>query len=400
MYIGVTETRGINYQAKSKDEPMASKKNKSKAVKLNEESVLPKSILEGDGGMPTVEESVAPKSDENTSNTITNNDNARESNKGDAKVVHGENRKDKDAQKKSDWPIDRHNIKVIRERTSLFIVFVDDKGDVRWLWNDSGAAPLSDDARNAMSQTRLLASTPVTYLDENQKKSWNHMIGESLALALSEDVKNALATFKKTQEFLLARAKETARIWFVQGSLYAFVPMLLVGISLYFLSSNYPEHKWFHEPIAQAIVFGSIGAQFSMLLRLSNLDVDPGAGKKAHYGEAIIRILLGVFAGVIAVVAVKADLIFGFIDFKPISAENKLPGGTESWWVPAIALLAGASERFIPTFLHQMETQAFTQGQNASEGNVTQQSASTDKEGKVDPQEAFSKDKQISNHDK
>lgn len=360
---------------------VAKKKNALKADDTSAESVLTQSTFEGDGGTPIVEESAAPTGAANVSHVITDNGNARESGKVNSNIVYGNASKDKDAPKSSDWPIDRQYIKVIRERTSSFIVFVDNTGDVRWLWNDSAGAPLSEDARNAISQTRLLAATPVTYLDENQKKSWNHMIGESLALALSGDAKNASATIKKTQKFLLARARETARIWFVLGSLIAFVPTLIFGISLYFISNEYLSNQWFHIPIAQAIVFGCIGAQFSMLLRLSNLDVDPGAGKMAHYGEAIIRILLGVFAAVIAVVAVQADLIFGFVNnFNPISETIKPKGGTEVWWVPAVALLAGASERFIPTFLNQIETQALTQGQNATEANVTQQPSNKDKE--------------------
>ena len=69
-----------------------------------------------------------------------------------------------------------------------------------------------------------------------------------------------------------------------------------------------------------------------MLLRLSNLNVDPCAGKKAHYGEAVIRIFLGVFAAVIAVVAVQADLIFGFIDHLQFpSSDLRSNAGARLW---------------------------------------------------------------------
>ena len=60
-------------------------------------------------------------------------------------------------------------------------------------------------------------------------------------------------------------------------------------------------------------------------------------------------------------------------------------------WVPAIALLAGASERFTPTFLHQIESQALTNGLNANEAENSQQAANTVEEDYVDQQPATPK---------
>ena len=232
---------------------MASKKKGSKTQETT---------LEGDGETPFVAESSSVKSDENVGPTIdqeiTSKADILDTKQSETNKVNT-TKSDKSKKHKSknhyasptdDWLIDRQKIKVIRERKSCFIVFIDTNEEVRWLAKDLGAASLSDDARGAISRTRLLAATPVTYLSNDQKKAWNLMIGESLALALSGNVDNAISTVEKTQNFVLSRAKETARIWFVQGSFAAFSVMLLVGVNLYFYMHNQDIDLWFHVPLA------------------------------------------------------------------------------------------------------------------------------------------------------
>ncbi len=204
------------------------------------------------------------------------------------------------------------------------------------------------------------------------------MIGEALALALSGEVENALTTTQRAETFLIARAKEAARMWFIQGSFGAFLLFLFIGtFSYYIIMPALNVGAWFYQPVFEGVVFGAVGAQFSMLLRLNSLNVDPGAGRKGHYGEALTRILLGVFGAVIAVIAVQSDLTFGFIDHSTNSAN----AGNHQWWIPTIAIIAGASERIIPSFLHQMETAALGSSTNATEfvEEETEQNKEADK---------------------
>lgn len=95
-----------------------------------------------------------------------------------------------------------------------------------------------------------------------------------------------------------------------------------------------------------AMLFSAIGAQFSILLRLNTMAVDPSAGRRAHYTEGFVRVLMGILSGLIIAVAVKAEIAFGFI--------NSLNEG-DPWIVCILCVLAGASERFVPSFLQHME---------------------------------------------
>ena len=79
------------------------------------------------------------------------------------------------------------------------------------------------------------------------------------------------------------------------------------------------------------------------MLRLATLDVDPSAGKVAHYTEAVVRILIGALAGIITFAAVKSGLVFNFLK------------SADFWSLALVSILAGVSERFVPSFLRKME---------------------------------------------
>lgn len=250
----------------------------------------------------------------------------------------------------NDWPIDRSKVDVVRERQSTFIVFIDQEQRVRWLSSFS-SSELTEASRSLIARARLIATYPTSSFKDKQYRTWLRMIGESLALALSDDAENSKQTLSMAETFVNARARERARLWYVKASLLAFLTLAIVGILLTLVPQQVSETpSWLDETIGEAVLFGVVGAEFSILLRLNNLQVDPGAGRDAHYVEAVIRILMGAFAAIIAVVAVQADIILSFVDTSS-EADN-------GWLVPTVALLAGVSERIVPGILHKVETSA------------------------------------------
>lgn len=273
-----------------------------------------------------------------------------------------------DQQKQDDdeWPINRSNVDIVRERQTTFIVFIDQKLRLRWLAAFSPSS-LSAESQNVLARARFFAAaTPTYFKDEHQKKAWMRMVGESIALALSDDHENAEHILSMAEEFVVSRSGEVARSWYLKASIAAFLFAIACGLLLSIPNSQH-SLKWCNEYMGTAVLFGAVGAQFSVFLRLSTLNVDPGAGQDAHYIEAVVRILLGVFAGVIAVVAVQSNVIFGFI--APDNADN-------NWLIPMMALLAGASERFVPGILHNFENSTLKKTIITS-GHIENRSAET-----------------------
>jgi len=227
------------------------------------------------------------------------------------------------------------NEQVIREREQEFRVYLD--SNLRLRWEISKSNELSEPCKSTITQAQLISAIPATYLDKAQKKAWMRILGESIALALTEDTKNAKKAIGAAKSFISSRANEKAKVWYVQASFIFSFCLAVVGLIHFFVS----DAKNFS--VLMAIVFGVTGAQFSILLRLATLDVDPSAGKVAHYTEAVVRILIGALAGIITFAAVKSGLVFNFLKY------------ADFWSLALVSILAGVSERFVPSFLRKME---------------------------------------------
>lgn len=252
-----------------------------------------------------------------------------------------------------EWPIDNDTVlEVVRERKSAFIVFIDRDYQVRWL-TSFATSELPEKSKDMITRARLTAALPTAHFDHEQRRAWMRMIGEALGLALSDDIENSKRTLAMAERFVQARARETARMWYVNASLLSFLVLILIGFALFNAPSvtlgGLGNVLAFDSTIGLAIVCGAVGAEFSILLRVDGLEVDPGAGRNAHRLEAAVRLLMGSFAAMIAVIAVRGDIALGFID----------PGtssGADTWLIAAIALVAGVSERFVPSILQKVET--------------------------------------------
>lgn len=182
------------------------------------------------------------------------------------------------------------------------------------------------------------------------KSAGRTSVGRPFAPALSGEAHNARITLSMAEKFVAGRARDTARIRYVKASFVTLAAFALFGLGLFLLSFRVdsPWEANLAGVIGLATLCGAIGAQFSLLSRLDTLYVDPGAGRDAHDIEAITRMAMGVFAAIVAVAAVRANIAL------------IVPNGTgvpvNGWLIPMVALVAGASERFVPGVLLKVET--------------------------------------------
>ena len=242
------------------------------------------------------------------------------------------------------------------------MVYLDHYLNVRWKRKtdvfDNGvfdADPMHVERILAKAQT--IGAMPTPFLTAEQREATARIIGEAVALALCGDVRAANQTLKDARNFIKAKAIEKARIWTVEGSLGSF---FILAICFSAIANIAPEVKMesphiieFIRELSIAAIFGLIGSQFSVLQRVDKLDVAPLAGATPHIVEAFSRIFMGALAGIIMYVILRAQLFFGFIDHKPTGQ-----GIPEHWVTWTLVIVAGASERLIPSFMTTIETQA------------------------------------------
>lgn len=262
-------------------------------------------------------------------------------------------------------------ITIIRDDEPEYIVFLDEEKNLRWIL---GNAVPDADCQKVMMELRHLALTPVNYLDKEHYNSWVKILAHVISLISKNQSEAAREIMRRASEFLSSRAREKARVWVVESSMVASAIVMSICL-VSFLS----HHSISILLLLTSMGFGVVGTQFSILARLNDITVDPAAGKRVYWKDAIIRIMTGMFAAVILYVALKSQALFGFIDLASLdklmqqevsnfAKEGKMRDYTNEllrdkgfWVIALMSTLAGFSERFVPGFLGKLEERSLNE---------------------------------------
>jgi hypothetical protein len=95
---------------------------------------------------------------------------------------------------------------------------------------------------------------------------------------------------------------------------------------------------------------GSIGGFFSMSLSVGNMVFERGLNKEQVIFYALERLIFSIFAACVVAVAVRLNLVFGFLN----TLNTKKPNNYQYGYVIA-AVIAGFSETFLPNLLAKLE---------------------------------------------
>jgi hypothetical protein len=169
-----------------------------------------------------------------------------------------------------------------------------------------------------------------------RKESINRQLARALGLCLEGN--NSAA-----RDILGHVERRLAGIRRIEGRLqYQFTCLAVVTIVLGFLfgaSRHFPNAT----PVLSAIGSGLLGGFFSVSLGLSRIQIEAEATWLANAMAAFSRLSIAAVAAIFAYYGVKAKIIFGNLD----ANSNAI--------LPAIAMLSGFSETFVPNVLRSLQ---------------------------------------------
>lgn len=238
--------------------------------------------------------------------------------------------------------------------TDDFIVFIDPEIDVDWItskkFDEQGHNDL-EAHNNILNRTAWLESLPTHDLNPKIRLSYKRMLGEAIARSLSHDYLNAGKILDESEVFVKARNEELARFWYLSSSGVMTFIILLCGFLIWY------EREVVSQAVGEALfwlviasVAGATGALLSIIMRMGKTSLDCSAGKTLHQLESVSRIVAGMISAVLACLAVYAEIIF------PVF--SKL--GNARAFLVLISLVAGASERWAPSIIENLEKQGAT----------------------------------------
>lgn len=255
------------------------------------------------------------------------------------------------------WELNESEVRLIMA-THDFAVWLDKDEDIDWqttpgLDQKIDAQFKDGEISAVLNQVAELQSYPVDYLPANTKRNFRIMIGEGLARAFDSDPKSAMQMLDKAAAFAVARNQELARFWYLGGAVSVIVPAGLAAMLLW-ISRN--DVDLLIGKTASQLAFlscaGAFGAYFSILSRVSRVELDPAAGKLLHVLEGVARIAIGIMGSVIVLLAMRVGLVLSMLNEKGTAA------------LLLVAFVAGASERLVPTVIKQVETSAASKNES------------------------------------
>jgi hypothetical protein len=237
-----------------------------------------------------------------------------------------------------------------------YIVFLDDQSFVWWDLNDD---VLVNQYGDAITRVAVLESIQIG--DQSNIDTFRRLVAEGVARLCEQNPKAAAWSFDRAEEWIRARNQERARVWYLSAASAITLPLLIALLVLVLWKESLQASSTALRPsvfdVLAGACAGAVGALFSVTRRSGQIELDVSAGRKLHYIEGVVRVLVGTIGAALFAVGIKADLVLGFV--------------TPLYAFPALlvfCMVAGVSERLVPSFVEQVES---TGGYSAPQSSPT-----------------------------
>lgn len=231
-------------------------------------------------------------------------------------------------------------IKEILGQSPRAAVYTLEGGGIRWSYYENGGEVPSEKLEQIGRFDSLLSEIK-SYVPKAYRQDQVGLLGKSLFRALNaESIDHSTDYFRSVSENNENFAKHSARFVYIASSVIA-LGAISAGLWILFFPLDFLGPA----PVAASAFYGAVGATFSVLQRVTRLEIDWRASRTAICCEAVARIVVGCLSGAFFYFACTSDLVLGV--FKDNAAA-----------LTVFCAVAGFSERLIPELVQKLEAQA------------------------------------------
>lgn len=234
-------------------------------------------------------------------------------------------------------------IKEVLAKTESFIVYIAKDFSLHSHWNAvpdaNSAAPILNRAGELQAKSEFLRQTFVKRNLLNARR----LIGQGLVLMFcTKNLTYGNAALDTAEKFITQRGRETSRGWYFGPFFLLFAASVATGLILFFKGQVQDTTI----PLVCCLA-GGIGAFISTAIGNERIPCAPSAGWILHLLEALLRYTIGFAAGLLVWLATAGNIAIGFLNLA------KAPSNTYA--LIAFALLAGTSERLLPSLIAKFD---------------------------------------------
>ncbi len=254
-------------------------------------------------------------------------------------------------------PLAGVTIKEVLIKADAYFVYLDEELILRWHWNSTldpnVAAPIFNRASELQAKSEFMRQARRI----RDLASARRLIGEGLVILFSaQNQVYANAALDTAEKFITQIGTETSRGWYFGPFFVFFALSIVAGLILYLHG-----HLGYATLPFVCCLAGGIGAFISTAIGNERIPCAPTAGLLLHLLEALLRYTIGFAAGLLMWLATSGNIVAGFLNLPSYSTGsiasplqgNPLPASVYA--LVAITMLAGASERLLPSLIGKFD---------------------------------------------
>jgi hypothetical protein len=227
-----------------------------------------------------------------------------------------------------------------------FIVYLDEDIDV--YWQSVGGLKRADENRHndILNRAATLECIPNDHHPDSIRINFKRMVAEGIVRSLENDYENAEEILVAANEYITRRNTEVARRWQLTTTLVLSIAVALAGLLVWAFRATLRQ-AWGDTAfyIILAGLAGAPGAALSIILRIGRVRTTSEAPRLLHITEATARIIAGSLSAFLVAAMVRIGILL------PTLADS----GHLHIAMVALAFIAGASERWVPSIVAAYE---------------------------------------------
>lgn len=227
------------------------------------------------------------------------------------------------------------------------IVYVDRNDNLNYQISIRDYGQWPADMSRIEAAAASLDAQPLDHLGNAQKKQFLTLCGQGMAVILAKgSLRDAIHILKQAQAYFEARTSEVFR----QRYLFFILLAVLVACGCSFAAWQYHDQldETYGENagiIVASAFLASLGVLVSVALRLEAIRVSSVAPIRLHLLESSVRVLVGVIAGFVTALAIKAGVIL-----EGVIADTSL-----DLTLVIASIVSGLSERALPNLAKRLQ---------------------------------------------
>lgn len=169
-------------------------------------------------------------------------------------------------------------------------------------------------------------------------ESINRLVGRAITLNIAGCHEDARMVLRHAESRLVKLKTIQGRLQYT-ASAFLFALFIFAGSLLKDFGKN--------QIIAQVMVCGALGGLLSIVVGYRKLNIDVDAGRTTNCLIGLSRIVIAIIASVFVFFAIKANVIFSFVNAQP-----------ESHGIFMLAMVAGFVEMLVPNIMNNLAKDA------------------------------------------